>query len=56
MASELLPQFGIMNEPHDVPNIAGWVTSVQTVVNAIRAAGATNQYILIPGRDNQSLL
>ncbi|XP_006454003.1 hypothetical protein AGABI2DRAFT_189329 [Agaricus bisporus var. bisporus H97] len=41
--------FGIMNEPHDVPNIAGWVTSVQTVVNAIRAAGATNQYILIPG-------
>jgi aryl-phospho-beta-D-glucosidase BglC (GH1 family) len=41
--------FGIMNEPHDVPNISSWVASVQTVVNAIRAAGATNQYILIPG-------
>jgi hypothetical protein len=38
-----------MNEPHDVPNISTWVTSVQTVVNAIRAAGATDQYILMPG-------
>lgn len=38
-----------MNEPHDVPNISAWVSSVQAVVNAIRAAGATSQYILIPG-------
>jgi len=41
--------FGIMNEPHDVPNISSWVSSVQAAVNAIRAAGATSQYILIPG-------
>ncbi|KAF4605040.1 Manganese dependent endoglucanase Eg5A [Pleurotus pulmonarius] len=41
--------FGIMNEPHDVPSIPTWVTSVQAAVNAIRAAGATSQFILIPG-------
>ncbi|KAF9447794.1 glycoside hydrolase family 5 protein [Macrolepiota fuliginosa MF-IS2] len=41
--------FGIMNEPHDVPNISTWVASVQAVVDAIRAAGATSQYILLPG-------
>ncbi|KAF8161682.1 endoglucanase [Crassisporium funariophilum] len=41
--------FGIMNEPHDVPNISTWVTSVQAVVTAIRAAGANTQFILIPG-------
>ncbi|TFK39121.1 endoglucanase [Crucibulum laeve] len=41
--------FGIMNEPHDVPSIPTWGTSVQAAVNAIRAAGATSQYILIPG-------
>jgi len=40
--------FGIMNEPHDLPNLSSWVATVQGVVNAIRATGATN-YILIPG-------
>jgi endoglucanase len=38
-----------MNEPHDVSNIQAWATSVQAVVTAIRQAGATSQYILIPG-------
>jgi endoglucanase len=38
-----------MNEPHDLPSISPWVSSVQAVVNAIRAAGATSQVILIPG-------
>lgn len=42
-------QFGIMNEPHDLNAIAPWVDSVQAAVNAIRAAGATSQSILIPG-------
>jgi hypothetical protein len=41
--------FGIMNEPHDVPDLNKWGQSVQAAVNAIRAAGATSQYILIPG-------
>lgn len=41
--------FGIMNEPHDVPSVSTWVDSVQKVVNAIRAAGATDNYILMPG-------
>lgn len=38
-----------MNEPHDIPSIPTWVTSVQAAVNAIREAGATSQYILMPG-------
>ncbi|KAF9015554.1 endoglucanase [Cyathus striatus] len=41
--------FGVMNEPHDIPSISTWATSVQAAVNAIRAAGATSQYILLPG-------
>ncbi|KAH0578023.1 Manganese dependent endoglucanase Eg5A, partial [Termitomyces sp. 'cryptogamus'] len=41
--------FGLMNEPHDLLSVSTWVTSVQAAVNAIRAAGATSQYILIPG-------
>jgi endoglucanase len=41
--------FGIMNEPHDIPDLQAWADSVQAAVNAIRAAGATSQYILIPG-------
>ncbi|KAI0271430.1 putative cellulase precursor [Gloeopeniophorella convolvens] len=41
--------FGIMNEPHDIPSIPTWGTSVQAAVNAIRAAGATSQYLLLPG-------
>ncbi|KAF9038234.1 glycoside hydrolase superfamily [Panaeolus papilionaceus] len=41
--------FGVMNEPHDLQSVSTWVNSVQLAVNAIRAAGATSQYILIPG-------
>lgn len=40
--------FGIMNEPHDL-DIASWTVQVQAAVNAIRAAGAKTQYILLPG-------
>ncbi|KAH9944192.1 endoglucanase [Epithele typhae] len=40
--------FGIMNEPHDIPNVATWVDSVQFVVNAVRQAGAQN-FLLLPG-------
>jgi endoglucanase len=46
--------FGIMNEPHDVPNLQSWATSVQAAVTAIRQAGATSQYILIPGSSYSS--
>ncbi len=44
----ILELSGIMNEPHDVPNIATWVDSVQHVVNAVRAAGSKN-FLLLPG-------
>ncbi|KAL7420419.1 hypothetical protein Q5752_005390 [Cryptotrichosporon argae] len=43
-----LVMFGIMNEPHDL-DITTWATTCQGVVNAIRAAGATTQTIVIPG-------
>jgi len=43
--------FGIMNEPHDLPNVTTWATTVQASVTAIRNAGATSQYILLPGND-----
>jgi endoglucanase len=43
-----------MNEPHDIPNLQSWADSVQAAVNAIRAAGATSQYILIPGSSYSS--
>ncbi|KAJ6540843.1 carbohydrate-binding module family 1 protein/Glycoside hydrolase family 5 protein [Mycena vulgaris] len=43
--------FGIMNEPHDVPDINLWAASVQAAVTAIRNAGATTQMILLPGND-----
>ncbi|KAK7704739.1 Endoglucanase EG-II [Botryosphaeria dothidea] len=43
--------FGVMNEPHDVPDISKWADTVQAVVTAIRNAGATTQYILLPGND-----
>jgi endoglucanase len=46
--------FGIMNEPHDIPSLQSWADSVQAAVNAIRAAGATSQYILIPGSSYSS--
>ncbi|KAL5345480.1 hypothetical protein ACLOAV_009230 [Pseudogymnoascus australis] len=41
--------FGIMNEPHDMPDITTWAATIQAVVTAIRNAGATNQLILLPG-------
>ncbi|KAF8970192.1 endoglucanase [Flammula alnicola] len=43
--------FGIMNEPHDVPDINLWAQSVQAAVTAIRDAGATSQIILLPGNN-----
>lgn len=46
--------FGIMNEPHDLPSIPTWATSVQAAVTAIRNAGATTQMILLPGNDYTS--
>ncbi|KAI9751334.1 MAG: hypothetical protein M4579_006117 [Chaenotheca gracillima] len=41
--------FGVMNEPHDLPSVETWATTVGKVVAAIRQAGATSQYILLPG-------
>ncbi|KAI9720808.1 MAG: Endoglucanase EG-II [Candelaria pacifica] len=41
--------FGLMNEPHDVPDINRWAVSVQAAVTAIRKAGATSQMITLPG-------
>jgi len=46
--------FGIMNEPHDIPNINTWAASVQAAVTAIRQAGATSQLILLPGNNYTS--
>jgi len=43
--------FGLMNEPHDVPDIKIWAATVQAVVTAIRKAGATSQLILLPGNN-----
>ncbi|KAJ7669341.1 endoglucanase [Mycena polygramma] len=43
--------FGVMNEPHDVPDINLWAASVQAAVTAIRQAGATTQIILLPGNN-----
>ncbi|RDL32651.1 uncharacterized protein BP5553_09107 [Venustampulla echinocandica] len=43
--------FGIMNEPHDIPDLSLWAATVQEAVTAIRAAGATTQRILLPGTD-----
>ena len=40
--------FGIMNEPHD-QSATQWASIAQDSVNAIRAAGATSQEILVPG-------
>jgi endoglucanase len=52
-ASQTNVWFGIMNEPHDV-NIQTWGQTVQKVVTAIRQAGATNNYITLPGNGWQS--
>lgn len=40
-----------MNEPHDLADLSAWVVTVQAAVDAIRAAGATSQTILLPGND-----
>ncbi|KAL8802259.1 MAG: hypothetical protein Q9182_003910 [Xanthomendoza sp. 2 TL-2023] len=40
---------GIVNEPHEVPDIKRWAQTCQTVVNAIRKAGASDHYIMLPG-------
>ncbi|KAJ4344254.1 Endoglucanase EG-II [Ascochyta clinopodiicola] len=52
-ASEKNIAFGLMNEPHDL-TMTTWATSVQAAVTAIRKAGATSQYILVPGTDYTS--
>ncbi|KIJ68220.1 glycoside hydrolase family 5 protein [Hydnomerulius pinastri MD-312] len=46
--------FGIMNEPHDLQSVSTWADSVQAAVNAIRAAGANSQYLLLPGSSYSS--
>ncbi|KAG1837369.1 glycoside hydrolase family 5 protein [Suillus subalutaceus] len=46
--------FGVMNEPHDIPNISTWAKSGKSAVTAIRKAGATTQMILLPGTDYTS--
>lgn len=43
--------FGVMNEPHDIPDLSMWADTVQAAVTAIRMAGATQQMILLPGTD-----
>ncbi|KAF8908639.1 endoglucanase [Gymnopilus junonius] len=53
-ASQSNVVFGVMNEPHDIPNISTWATTVQAAVTAIRQAGATSQIILLPGNDYTS--
>lgn len=50
-ASESKIIFGVMNEPHDIPDINLWAQSVQAAVTAIRQAGATTQLILLPGNN-----
>jgi hypothetical protein len=40
--------FGLMNEPHD-QDIGAFAVACQAAVNAIRAAGATSQAIILPG-------
>ncbi|KAK5195584.1 hypothetical protein LTR99_002110 [Exophiala xenobiotica] len=59
-ASESRVAFGLMNEPHDetcnsvqsggVMDITTWASTLQSAVNAIRAAGATSQMIILPGK------
>ncbi|EGO03449.1 glycoside hydrolase family 5 protein [Serpula lacrymans var. lacrymans S7.3] len=46
--------FGVMNEPHDIPDIYTWAQSVQAAVTAIRTAGATSQIVLLPGNNYTS--
>lgn len=49
--SETKVMFGVMNEPHDLPDLSVWADTVQAAVTAIRTAGATTQMILLPGTD-----
>ena len=49
-ASKTKVVFGLMNEPHDVPNIDTWAATVQEVVTAIRGVAKT-QMILLPGNE-----
>jgi aryl-phospho-beta-D-glucosidase BglC (GH1 family) len=44
---EPLVQFGLMNEPHDMPT-AQWASAAQAAVTAIRATGA-GHWITLPG-------
>ncbi|KAI0472569.1 glycoside hydrolase family 5 protein [Xylariaceae sp. FL0804] len=53
-ASEDRILFGLMNEPHDIPDIDTWADSCQAAVTAIRQAGATSQMILLPGNSYTS--
>ncbi|KAH0834839.1 hypothetical protein J3R83DRAFT_10459 [Lanmaoa asiatica] len=46
--------FGVMNEPHDIPNIMIWAGSVQAAVTAIHSTGASSQIILLPGNNYTS--
>ncbi|OCK74050.1 glycoside hydrolase family 5 protein [Lepidopterella palustris CBS 459.81] len=50
-ASENKIVFGIMNEPHNIPDIWTWADTIQASVTAIRQAGATSQMILLPGNN-----
>ena len=43
-----------MNEPHEL-DMNTWAATVQAVVTAIRAAGATSQMILLPGTSYTSV-
>ncbi|KAF8193945.1 carbohydrate-binding module family 1 protein/Glycoside hydrolase family 5 protein [Mycena galopus ATCC 62051] len=45
--------FGVMNEPHDIPDINLWAGSVQAAVTAIRNAGFEGM-VLLPGSDYAS--
>ncbi|KAI9817637.1 MAG: hypothetical protein M1832_004641 [Thelocarpon impressellum] len=47
-AGEDMIAFGVMNEPHDIPDINKWTDTVQAAVTAIRNAGARRQMILMP--------
>ncbi|KAI9668824.1 MAG: hypothetical protein M1831_000893 [Alyxoria varia] len=47
-ASEKNIVFGIMNEPHDQDS-AAWQKTCQKAVDAVRDAGAKDQWILVPG-------
>ncbi|PWN40844.1 glycoside hydrolase, partial [Ceraceosorus guamensis] len=47
--------FGIMNEPEEFANTDTVIAYLQAAVEAIRAAGATKQYILVPSKDWQGI-